>query len=406
MSSRYEIPSLNSTAKTHLCALPFLALSLVALTGCNRKPASTTADIAKPPAKPKVAEVDLRAYKPNEAGTIMIVMYHRFDKKYPSNDRNLNRRPEDFQKDLENLYQRKYYPVNVSDIVEGKLDVPAGKTPIALTFDDSWDTQFKLIAGTDGQPHIDPECAVGIMEKFHKAHADWPMKGTFFVLPQEGRNGPTFYQSDSVDQKLGYLIKSGYEVANHTATHSSLRGKSADKVQWEIATAIKDIRAIDKTAPMQILALPYGQLPGKGVQKYLSEGESGGVRYKNNAVLLAAWRPIMSPYTQNNKKVTDRGRFAAFNPLRLERIKPDPTQAAVPGTFEYWLAYYDLNPGRRYISDGNPKVVSVPKAFQSQVDPAAVQRMGLTLQIYSLDAGKPGLGGAAGTPTGGGLSVQ
>ncbi|MEP6755323.1 MAG: polysaccharide deacetylase family protein [Chthonomonadales bacterium] len=374
-----------------------------ALAGCNRKPAPTAAVIPVLPVKPKVAEVDLRAYKPNEAGTIMIVMYHRFETKYPSNDRNLNRRPEDFQKDLENLYQRKYYPVNVSDIVDGKLDVPAGKTPIALTFDDSWDSQFKLIAGTDGQPHIDPDCAVGIMEKFHKAHADWPLKGTFFVLPQEGKKPPTFYQADSVDQKLAYLIKNGYEVANHTSTHSSLRGKSAEKVQWEIATAVKDIRAVDKTATMDVLALPYGQLPGKAVQKFLIEGESGGQQYHNKAVLLAAWRPIMSPFTQNNKKVAEQGKFAVYNPYRLERIKPDPTQAAVPGTFEYWLSYYDLNPSKRYISDGNPKVVSVPKAYQSHVDPGAVQRMGLTLQIYSLDGSKPG---APGAPASGNLSVQ
>ena len=376
-----------------------VVLGAMSLAGCRRKPAVSPNSSPTIISRPKVAEVDLRAYKPNEAGSIMIVMYHKFDSRFPSSDKKQNRNPADFQKDLEDLYNRKYYPVNVSDIVQGKLDVPAGKTPIALTFDDSWGTQFRLVAGTDGQPHIDPNCAVGLMEKFHKAHADWPMRGTFFVLPQEGRSPATFYQPESADQKIAYLIKSGYEVANHTSTHHSLRSMTSDKVQWEIATAIKDIKLLDKTATMRVLALPYGKLPSKENQKYLVEGESGGVHYQNDAVLLAAWRPIMSPYTQNSKKVTDRGRFAAFNVYRLERIKPDPTQATVPGTFEYWLSYYDLNPGMRYVSDGNPKVVSVPKALQSTIDPAAVAKMGLILQIYTLDAAK-------GAPVSSSLSVQ
>ena len=153
----------------------------------------------KPKPPPEVSQVDLKSYKPNEAGAIMIIMYHRFNPKEKS--WHLNRPPEEFRKDIETMYEQGYRPVNVSDIVNNRMDVPPGKTPIALTFDDALLTQFKLVTGTDGQAHIDPDCAVGIMETFHKNHPDWNLKGRFFVLPKEGPRGTDpFGQADSVSE--------------------------------------------------------------------------------------------------------------------------------------------------------------------------------------------------------------
>jgi peptidoglycan/xylan/chitin deacetylase (PgdA/CDA1 family) len=376
-----------------------LSALLALAAGCHKKPSeSDNIEPIKPKAPPQVSEVDLKAYKPNEAGAVMVLMYHRFRPEKEEKNNPLNRTPDTFRQDLEDLYKRKYYPVTASEFAENKMDVPAGKTPIVLTFDDSLPTQFKLTLGKDGGQHIDPDCAVGIMETFSKAHKDWPTKGTFFVLPHEGRNGDPFGDAESAAQKFDYLEKHGYEIANHTSTHPSMRHMSSDKIRWELATAVKDIRQVDKDAPMQILALPYGQIPGKAAQKDLISGESGGTKYENKAIFLAAWRPILSPVTIPSKKFAENGSLAVFNRYRLERITPDPNPKAGQ-TFEYWLKYFDEHPGQRYVSDGNLQVVAVPKSLQNMVDPKKVKAQGKVAQFYSFGGGK---GGGAGSP----LSVE
>jgi len=385
------------------CALPVLVFAS-GLAGCRKAVAPPPKAVKQAP--PRISDADLAKWKPNEAGAIMVLMYHRIRDGEASGE--LNRPPAEFKRDLETLLKNNYYPVNASDIVENKLDVPAGKTPVALTFDDSLPTQFRIVTGRDGKPHIDPNCAVGIMESFSKAHPkEWPTRATFFVLPKEGRNGEPFGEADSVGDKFAYLIDKGYEIANHTSTHSSLRSMKADKIQWELATAR---RAITKmlppeekhgTAPMQILALPYGKLPrDKTAQAALMQGTNGGTSYRHRAVFLAAWRPILSPVTRNDKKFTDAGQMCPFDPQRLERVKPDAKNADEPGTFEYWMKWFQKNPSSRYISDGNPKVCAIPVARQSSVDALRVEASGQILQAYGGGASSKGKGGT------GSLSVE
>ncbi len=382
-----------SLRRNHLAIAARIAIPVMLFTsGCHKKTGVAVVPTpVKPVAPAMVSEIDLKSYKPNETGAVMILMYHHFrttTRKGPAKDDPLNRLPETFRKDLEDLYKRKYYPVTVQEFVENKMDVPVGKTPIMLTFDDAAPTQFKTVGGTDGSSHIDPDCSVGIMETFNKAHKDWPTKATFFVLPKEGKRGAEpFGQAESVAEKFQYLISHGYEIANHTSTHPSMRGASADKIQWEIATALKDIKAINTAAQMKTLALPYGSLPGKANRDLLKRGESGGTKYENEAVLLAAWRPVLSPITVKSKKFTQAGKLAEYDPYHLERITPDPTHPNQQ-TFEFWLKFFDENPSLKYISGGNPKVFAVPKSLATMVDPERVKASGKTLQLYSFSASK------------------
>nr|AUN36272.1 polysaccharide deacetylase [uncultured bacterium] len=112
----------------------------------------------------------------------MVIMYHRILPDEKDND--LNRRPETFRKDLETLRAKNYYPVNAIDLAENKMDVPAGKTPVVITFDDALPSQFRVV-DKNGESKIDPNCAVGIMENFSKKFPDWPMRATFFVCPRK-----------------------------------------------------------------------------------------------------------------------------------------------------------------------------------------------------------------------------
>lgn len=391
-------PVRNRVASTVAAAL--VLSSSFALSGCNKAEQVAVAP-PKPKAPMRISDADIAKYKPDESGAIMVIMYHRVSASEPDHD--LNRRPETFRKDLETLRAKGYYPVNAVDLVENKMDVPLGKTPIVLSFDDALPTQLRLVTGRDGQPHIDPNCAVGIMETFHKAHPDdWPLRATFFVLPKEGHGAEPFGQAQSVDDKFAYLTKSGYEIANHTSTHSNMRRMTAAKVRWELGTALGDIKSLAPDAQMKTFALPYGKLPrAKDAQQALLAGTEGKNSYKHEAVFLAAWRPVLSPNTRADKKLAQGGTFCLFDAMRLERIKPDPREAKLPGTLEYWLKYFDANKTQRYISDGNRKIVSVPASRQSAVDTARVKSQGQTLQVY-------GAGGASGKngKSGGSLSVE
>jgi peptidoglycan/xylan/chitin deacetylase (PgdA/CDA1 family)/predicted small lipoprotein YifL len=382
-------------SKPFSTAVFLAALPLFALAGCGKKEVAKTPP--KPAGPPRVAAEVLQKEKPNEAGAVMVIMYHRFIADEKESD--LNRRPETFKKDLETLHAKNYYPVNAIDLVTNNMDVPAGKTPVVITFDDALPTQFRVIE-KDGEAKIDPNCAVGIMENFSKKHpGEWPMRATFFVLPKEGRNAEPFGQAESIADKFEYLVKKGYEVANHTSTHSSLRGMDVKKIQWELATAHKDIKAINEGAAMETLALPYGKMPRKeDAKKALLSGSDGGISYEHKAVFLAAWRPVMSPLTKADKKFIEGGSIAVFETIGLERVTPDARNAKSPGTLEYWLAYFDKNPNLRYVSDGDAKVAAIPESLKNAVDESRAKAQGKIVQFYG--------GGSSGGKKSGGLSVD
>src|SRR5690606_37654788 len=130
------------------------ALSATTLAGCGSRQAA--APQPTPTAgPPHVSDEVIQKVKPNEAGAVMVVMYHRFLPDEPDND--LNRRPETFRKDLERLRANNYYAVTALEFVENKMDVPAGKTPVVLTFDDALPSQFEVVSGSDGKAHIAPD---------------------------------------------------------------------------------------------------------------------------------------------------------------------------------------------------------------------------------------------------------
>lgn len=389
-----EYSSMRRLAALALIALPLLTVPF--FTGGCRK--EEVAEKPKPKGPPRVAAEVIEKVKPNEAGAVMVIMYHRFLADEPDTD--LNRKPDTFRKDLETLRAKGYYPVNAIDLVENKMDVPAGKTPVVITFDDALPTQFRVIV-KDGKPSIDPNSAVGIMETFSKQNKDWPMRATFFVLPKEGRNTDPFGQAEYVADKFKYLVDKGYEVANHTSTHDNLRGKSASEVEKELATAFRRIKEINEKATMSILALPYGKLPRNAeAQKALLSGEDGGTSYENKAVFMAAWRPVLSPLTKADSKATQGGSMCVFNPARLERVTPNAGSASEPGTLEYWIKYFDKNPTLRYISDGDATVAAVPAAHKAMVDESKAKAQGKVLQFYG--AGEDTSGGSS---SGGDLSV-
>ena len=109
----------------------------------------------------------------NEMGQVLVLMYHIIG----TPEAEWTRTPENFRKDIALLKSEGFYPINVRDLASGNIDIPAGKSPVVITFDDSSPGQYRIL--DDGS--VDPDCAVGIMQAAAKS-GDWAPRASFFPL--------------------------------------------------------------------------------------------------------------------------------------------------------------------------------------------------------------------------------
>ncbi|MCX7706505.1 MAG: hypothetical protein N2204_00665 [Anaerolineae bacterium] len=146
-------------------------------------------------------------YMPNPDGKVLIVSYRDFASAPDANGTS----PEQLRADLDKLLANGFYPINLRELTEEKLrSVPAGKRPVAITFDGATLDQFRLQA--DGG--VDPNCAVGVLLAMNAAHpADWPLRATFFVQPHpDPARSAVFGTHELASVKLQLLTSWGMEV--------------------------------------------------------------------------------------------------------------------------------------------------------------------------------------------------
>ena len=281
----------------------------------------------------------------NELGLIPVLMYHsvggepefaggpRYDK------HGLNIAPETLRRQLKQMYDAGWFPVNMRDLLTARLAVPRGKTPVVLTFDDARPSQFHYLKGS----RIDPNCAVGILEAFHQRHPDWPCRATFYVLPESQYNGVPFDQDGLETKKLRFLVRQGYELGNHTTSHRSLAALSDAVLRWEMAASVRYFHHQVPAASLTTMALPYGIAPrNPRRRRLLLAGTQGGSRYRSGCILLARGGPAY-----------------AFADKRFDREQVPRIEAA-PGEIERWLTRSTAAGDPLYVSDGNPATVTVP----------------------------------------------
>mgnify|MGYP001431432064 CR=1 FL=1 len=335
--------------KTRLFGLIATA-ALMALPVAAQAPGAPPAPPASPrpaPAPPAVG---------NELGRIPVVMYHAIGAKGKYDKEGLNISPATFRKQLELMLKAGWYPVNFRDLfVPGGLQqVPAGKTPVVLTFDDARGTQFRYLK--DGR--IDPNCAVGILEAFHQKHGDaWPQRATFFVLPASKYTDAPFGQVGSVQKKFRFLLDNGYEIGNHSTNHRNMRHMPAERVAQEVIACRDYVRKIAPDATIDTFCLPYGEAPADPARLDLILNPDGKPQGQNLGICIAWGDESYSVYDKrfDRRKVT---RFGVH-----------------PGRFEKAIAR--LGPGGRdhrklYISDGDPTVVTAPKEFAAFARPESL----------------------------------
>jgi peptidoglycan/xylan/chitin deacetylase (PgdA/CDA1 family) len=281
-----------------------------------------------------LASAQTEAQKPNELGRVMILEYHKID----NPEGRWTRTPENFKRDLTRLWERGYRLVALTDYLDGKMTLPAGTSPVILTFDDSSPGQFRYIQ-RGGDWVIDPECGLGILEAFAREHPGFGRAATFYVLP--GANPPNrlFNQPDLATRKLQYLASQGYEIGNHSLWHAELGRYPEPVVRDQLAGAQEWVQRHVPGYRFRTLALPMGSYPKE--LGWAVSGEAKGMAYKHDAILMVAGGAAPSPHAKS------------FDPVHLPRIQ------AVEKDLDYWLTYFDRNPGERYVSDGDAGTITV-----------------------------------------------
>jgi hypothetical protein len=252
---------------------------------------------------------------PNPLGRIPILEYHLIAEQ----DSRWGRARDGFRRDLELLYQRGYRPVTVAQVIDRRLDLPAGTSPVVFTFDDASPGQFRYIE-RDGRLEVDPESGVGIWLDFSARHPDWQPRATFCLLPAASAGHAFFGEKDIEGQKTGwrfpklrFLQEKGFELCAHTLWHANLSTLSDAGVQEQIA---RSLLAIDSAVPglrVRTFALPLGiwpknrQLAREGSWKDPKTGRV--VTYRFDAILEVSGGAARSPGAPE------------FDPLRLPRIQ-------------------------------------------------------------------------------------
>ncbi|SDK15829.1 Polysaccharide deacetylase [Actinopolyspora mzabensis] len=338
LSSRHLAPN-----RLRALLVSTVALGLLAASGCaagdspqassspdgnTTAPTSSATSSAAPSSKPPApAEVGA-----NELGKIPILMYHRIT---PDPQSVYDRTPEAFRAELQRLAEENYVPITTSDYAAGRIDTPAGTHPVVLTFDDASTSQFRL--DSSGEPAANT--AVAIMREVAAQHPDFRATASFYITtPPFGGN--------KVARSLRWLHEHGFELGNHTLNHPTLSAESPSEVKHQIAGMQRRItKATD--AEVSTIALPHGVHPTR--EELARSGESDGIRYEHDAVLLVGARPAPAPFTRR------------FDPLNVPRIRSqDGKGESAKFGSKVWLDKLAANPAVRYTSDGNPDVISYP----------------------------------------------
>jgi len=306
----------------------------------------TTAATAATSPSPAAA-VPAGGRAPNEMGRIPVLEYHLLGD--GGSQWKVDRRR--FRENLALLYERGYRPVNIDQLLDKKIDLPAGLSPVVFVFDDASPSQFSYV-DRNGQIEVDPNSAVGMLLDFNKQHADWERRAVFCMLPAASA-GHAFFGDKGIGgqktewrfRKVRFLAEQGFELCNHTLYHANL-GKQTDATAQEFIA--RGNMAIDSAVPgykVRTFALPLGVWPKTKPLAWAGawrDGKSGRtVSYQYDAVLEVAGGPARSPHDPQ------------FDPRHIPRV------IVFGNELEKTLDQLDKS-GARYVSDGDPTTIARP----------------------------------------------
>jgi peptidoglycan/xylan/chitin deacetylase (PgdA/CDA1 family) len=290
------------------------------------------------------------ALPPNELGRIPILEYHLIG----AENGRWTVTAGQLRADLELLWERGYRPITLHQYVDRKIDLPAGTSPVVVTFDDASPGQFGYIEEADGTLRIDPQSAVGIWLDFAKRHPGWGNRAVFCVL-SGAEAGRAFFGNKGIEgqktewrhRKVAFLAEQGFELCNHSLWHATLSKYDDAVVQEQIARLQL---AVDSAVPgyrIRSFALPLGEWPKNRALaragSWTDPKTGKTTSYEHDAVLLVAGGPARSPHDPE------------YDPLRLTRVQV--------WSDELVRTLDRLDAERsRYVSDGDPATIARPPA--------------------------------------------
>ncbi|MDQ3778301.1 MAG: polysaccharide deacetylase family protein, partial [Actinomycetota bacterium] len=282
------------------------------------------------------------AVRANELGEVPVLMYHQIR---PDGGGEYDLTPAEFRAELERLWREGYRPLRAIDLVTGNIDVPAGKSPVVLTFDDS--TKEQLALGADGE--VKPETAVGIMLDFARAHPGFELAGTFYP------NRDPFAGVAEGSALLRWLSRHGFELGNHTKDHIPLNQMSSAEARRQLVLGQEVITRAVPDASVRTVALPLGGWPSP--RSIAWRGTWGGRSYAHDGVFLVGAEPARSPFAR------------AFDPHAIPRIRTTPEGSPDPEYGSSWWLDQLSRGGRRYVSDGDPNTIAFPRRLEAKLAP-------------------------------------
>jgi hypothetical protein len=282
----------------------------------------------------------------NELGRIPVLEYHLIGEKNATYERT----HQGLRDDLETLYRRGYRPISIAEMVDRKIELPAGQSPVVLVFDDASPSQFRYIE-RNGELVIDPNSAVGILLDFNRKHPEWRNKAVFCLL-STAQAGRAFFGDKGIEgqksewrfRKVKFLADQGFELCNHTLYHARL-DRAGDRVQEFLARGDLAIDSVVPAYTVRTMALPLGMWPqNRELAKRGSWRDPKGrtVTYSYDAILEVTGGPARSPFDPQ------------FNPHSIPRVIV-VGDSAVTRTLNSLEKH-----GQRYVSDGNPRTVARP----------------------------------------------
>lgn len=294
----------------------------------------------------------------NELGRVPVMMYHGIVNKKSSEtsytggnvDKDgYNRTVEAFKEDLEFYYQNGYRMIRAIDYVNGIIDVPYGKSPIVLTFDDGNTNNIKVNGVTlDGEIIIDENSAVGVLESFKKKYPDFNVTATFFV------NGSLFQQSEYNEKILKWLVENGYDIGNHTKTHVNFSDASTNESEEEVGFVYNKLDAIIPDKYVKLVALPFGS-PYKKTHanfSHIINSNYNGINYETVSTFRVGWMPDYSPFSKD------------FDKEFIMRVRAYDNNGV---DFDIDASFRILEKNR-YVSDGNVDTIVIKESDASYIN--------------------------------------
>ena len=227
-------------------------------------------------------------------------------------------------------------------LLDGSIALPAGTTPVVLTFDDSSPGQFRYVEknGNAGyRPRVRRRHPRGLRPP---STPDFGHAATFYVLPGANPPEPPFNQPELAERKLQYLANHGYEIGNHTLWHANL-GKYARR--WCGPSSPTAQAWVQRYVPgyrFRTLALPHGGYPRGARLGHLGQLEGHDLQ------------PRRHPDGGRRRRAVSATPRRSIR-LRLPRIQ------AVEQRPQLLADLLRRNPGERYVSDGEAATITVPR---------------------------------------------